>query len=643
MLRENFEFNNNVNANSAFLEELSMKLPEYFTKDGEFDIEKFRNNLRKNNIEELSAGFQLDWIGKDYAKKQAGERARTVIVPDVIHNNQDKNVKSDNLFFTGDNLEVMRHLQSVYTNSIDFIYIDPPYNTGSDGFVYPDSFEYSDDQMKSMFGLTDEQLERLKSIQGRASHSAWLTFMYPRLYLAKKMLKDTGIIFVSIDDNEQANLKELMDEIFGADNFIADLIVRRKTGPNNVGNIPPVHDYLLGYAKVQGLIEDTIGLPIKTDGYINPDNDERGPWTTMPLSANHVGPYFPIKNPITGEEYLPGNGRYWVFNETEVARRIADGRIIFGKSGQTAPVQKVFLADRLAAGKKQKIGTLIEKDGLNNLATKELTKLFDGEKVFDTPKPTDLIKYLLRVINNPDALVLDFFAGSASTADAVMSLNADDGGKRQFIMATLPEPTFTINSDGSKVPTSGGETAFKAGFESIDEISRARVMKVAEKIIAEIPGYSGDLGFKHYRMVEPIEKALEEIENFSDVQTQSDLFDNMVTRFSSESFELPGGATGEQTLLTTNLIEDGYGFDTKQVTLNFSGYMANYVDESRIYLIDTGWGPNQTKELVNAIGNRRMIVQTIVLYGYSFSMESIRELEIAIGQLESKVNLQVRY
>ena len=214
MLRDNDRYNEQVKPNSAFLNELKEKLPEFFTKDGSFDMDKFKTQLKDKNINELSEGYQLDFIGKDYARRQAGEMPGTVIVPDK-EQNHGEGKESKNLFFTGDNLEVLRHLQNNYQNKIDVIYIDPPYNTGSDGFVYPDSFEYSDDKLKEMFGISDDQVERLKSIQGKSSHSAWLTFMYPRLVLAKKLLSEKGIFFISIDNNEQSNLREVLIEIFG--------------------------------------------------------------------------------------------------------------------------------------------------------------------------------------------------------------------------------------------------------------------------------------------------------------------------------------------------------------------------------------------------------------------------------------------
>lgn len=236
MQTDNDKYNETVQPNTAFLNELKDKLPEFTTKDGFFDLGKFKNALKKKNINELNEGYQLNFIGKDYARRQAGEMPTTVIVPDERQNRGD-GIYSQNLFFTGDNLEVLRHLQNNYQNKIDLIYIDPPYNTGQDDFAYPDNFEYTDDQLEDMFGLDDDQLARLKSIQGKSSHSAWLTFMYPRLQLAKYLLKRNGVIFISIDDNEDGNLKEICDEIFGENNFLAQVIWERAYAPINLKKI----------------------------------------------------------------------------------------------------------------------------------------------------------------------------------------------------------------------------------------------------------------------------------------------------------------------------------------------------------------------------------------------------------------------
>lgn len=234
------------------------------------------SQLKDKNINELSEGYQLDFIGKDYARRQAGEMPTTVIVPDEKQN-EGEGKDSNNLFFTGDNLEVLRHLQNNYQNKIDVIYIDPPYNTGSDGFVYPDSFEYSDEKLKDMFGLDDDQVERLKSIQGKSSHSSWLTFMYPRLFLAKKLLTEHGIIFVSIDDNEQPNLSLLMDNIFGESSYSGTFVWKRTDTPANLSKtIKQSTEYIISYCKNRGNVRffGKNKKSISNNGLMNQTNSE---------------------------------------------------------------------------------------------------------------------------------------------------------------------------------------------------------------------------------------------------------------------------------------------------------------------------------------------------------------------------------
>ena len=266
--------------------------------------------------------------------------------------------------------------------------------------------------------------------------------MSRRLKIAKQLLSDKGVIFISIDDNEQAQLKLLCDEVFGSSNNVGTIIWKKKTNGNNMGLIPPVHDYILCFAKsIENLSNAYFGLPLSEEyikkTYKNPDNDPRGPWTTTDLSANHKGPYFPITNPITGEIHYPSQGRYWVFNEKEVLRRIKEGLIIFGKTGKSKPVQKVFLKNREL--KKLPVDSWWDKHGLNEDGTIELYTIFGENKVFIHPKPSILIKHLLTLSSTENSTVLDFFAGSGTTLHATMQLNAEDGGHRQCILVTNNE------------------------------------------------------------------------------------------------------------------------------------------------------------------------------------------------------------
>lgn len=320
----------------------------------------------------------------------------------------------------GDNLHSLRLLQKTHKGKINVIYIDPPYNTGGKDFVYDDAFVDEVDGFR---------------------HSKWLSFMEPRLICARNLLSDEGVIFISIDDNEVAQLKLLCDEVFGTTNFVGMIVWKKKTNGNNMGWLPPVHDYILCYSKNIEHIFD-MGYEVSEEEimkrYSNPDNDPRGPWTTSDLSANHVGPHFPITNPKTGQVFYPPEGRYWVFNEAEVQKRIEDGRIIFGKSGDARPVQRVFAKDRTIS--KRKAESWWDSNGLNADATKELRDIFNQAKVFTHPKPTQLIKDIIRIsCDKEDSIILDFFAGSGTTAQAVLDLNAEDGGTRRFIICTNNE------------------------------------------------------------------------------------------------------------------------------------------------------------------------------------------------------------
>lgn len=649
MQTDNEKYNETVQPNTAFLNELKAKLPEFFTKEGSFDLDKFRNQLKDKNVNELSEGYQLDFIGKDYARRQAGEMPSTVIVPDEKQN-QGEGKNSKNLFFTGDNLEVLRHLQNNYQNKIDVIYIDPPYNTGSDGFVYPDSFEYSDDKLKDMFGLDDDQVERLKSIQGKSSHSAWLTFMYPRLFLAKRLLSKKGIFLVSIDENEDTNLKELLDEIFGEANFIGQIIRKtRSTANDSSSGFNQQHESLYVYAQnIQSA--ELKGEKKSLEGYKNPDNDPRGPWSTADPSAKSgsESTFFEIKNPYTGLIDLPPKGRYWAFSKSTMENWIQNGKFVFKK--QYSESQRGFFIKKYASKLKsthKQVDSLFATDNIfmNQAATKYLRdKIFDGRDFFSSPKPVSFIKKIIQYSSHADSLVLDFFAGSSTTADAVMQLNAEDGGHRKFIMVQLPEKTYHTNSDGSEVPTKGGKAAYEAGFRSIDEISRERIRRAAKKIRQDneltLPE-DFDGSFKHYRVVKPVKQTLEEIDDFDPNNTN--LFTNMVDGFSSNSLGIDGDATGEETILATWLAKDGYSFDADVEEIKFSNYTAYKVEDNRLYLINEGWRAEQTKELLNKLGTYQLEIQSVVLFGYSFNVAELRELENGLKQLDSKVTLIKRY
>lgn len=667
MQTDNEKYNEAVKPNTAFLSELKNKLPEFFNKDGEFNLDKFKSELQEHNINELKDGYQLDFIGKDYARRQAGERPWTVIVPDEEQNNSEgKNSK--NLFFTGDNLEVLRHLQTNYANKIDMIYIDPPYNTGSDGFVYPDKFEYSDEKIKEMFGMDDSQIEHLKSIQGKSSHSAWLTFMYPRLFLSRNLLSDSGVIFISIDDNEVTNLRSICNELYGEDNFVAQIAVQINPRGRNLDIfVAKTIEYVLVYVMNYNN-ENSINGIEKKGKMIDEYNkkDELGKYREIGLrnrnqSFNPItrpNLYYPLYvNPKTlkvsvvkDDDYIDevwpdapdGTKTCWTWMKKKVVNE--NNLLIAGKSGNS---WRIYRKDYLVKDGK-KATTLakslwVDKEINNDYGKKAIKDLF-GSNVMTFPKSPGLLKKILKMGSKKESIILDFFAGSSTTADAVMQLNAEDGGHRKFIMVQLPEKTYTLNSDGNAVPTKGGKVAYEASFKTIDEISRERIRRAAAKIKEDnglmVPE-DFDGSFKHYRVVNPVKQTLEEIEEFD--PDNVNLFNDMVSYFSSEALGVAGNATGEQTILTTWLAKDGYNFEADVKEVSFAGYKAKLVEDSRLYLINEGWTGESTEELLNKIGNHELAVQTIILFGYSFDITSIRELEIGLKQLDSTIGLLKRY
>lgn len=667
MISDNQKFNKTIQPSSAFLSDLKIKLPEFFAENGSFDIDKFKNQLDDNNINELSEGYQLDFIGKDYARRQAGEMPTTVIVPDEKQN-KGEGKDSNNLFFTGDNLEVLRHLQNNYQNKIDVIYIDPPYNTGSDGFVYPDSFEYSDEKLKDMFDLDDEQVERLKSIQGKSSHSAWLTFMYPRLVLAKRLLSSKGIIFISIDHNEQANLTILCDELFGEINNVANLVWTNKEGGGSSDSslFRIKNESILTYSKnifqlkIKGMKISNIERYNQSDEY----ELERGKYYLQKLGMGSISYsqsldyalQCPDGSRIYPKDNNNGKRAIWRWSKDKVKWGIENDFIVFKKNndGKYTVYTKQYLKvdnTNKQIDRKQPPMSVIDNFS-STQGSKELKKL-ELQEYFSYPKPTKLIRWLLDRITTKNPLILDFFAGSSTTADAVMQLNAEDGGHRKFIMVQLPEKTYKVDQDtgkpildkgGQKIPTKGGKAAYDAGFKSIDQISRERIRRAAKKIREDneltLPE-NFDGSFKHYRVVKPIKQTLENIEDFDPNNTN--LFTNMVDGFSSQSLEVAGDTAGEDTILTTWLAKDGYSFDTNVEEIKFGNYTAHQVENNRLYLINDGWGADQTRELLNQLGTHQLEVQSVVLFGYSFNVAELRELENGLKQLDSKVTLIKRY
>lgn len=441
------------------------------------DFDLLKQALSKSLVEDENERYRLDWPGK----KASLLKANTPITK-TLRPCREESVNFDtteNLYIEGDNFEVLKILQESYLGRIKMIYIDPPYNTGND-FIYRDNFSKNKDEYEQELGLTDEEGGKLfknTDTNGRY-HSDWLSMMYERLLVSRDLLRDDGVIFISIDDNEVHNLRKICDEVFGEENFIANFIWERAFAPKNDAKyVSNSHDYILMYSKKIdvfkiGRLERTAEADAR---YSNPDNDPRGVWQSDNLTVKTYSPLgdYPITTP-SGRVVEPPTGRCWRLSKKTFFERLNDNRIWFGADGNGVPRIKRFLSELKFDGMAP-ISLLFHKDvGHSQEGTQELSRLLDGG-LFNGPKPVRLLRRLITLANTqPNDIILDFFSGSSSTAHAVMALNAEDNGNRKFIMVQLPE-ACDENSE-----------AFKAGYKTIGEIGKERIRRAGKKIVEEM-------------------------------------------------------------------------------------------------------------------------------------------------------------
>ena len=456
-----------------------------------FDV--LRQLLGDDAVEDAPEAYEFNWVGKQAARAEVLRPINKTLRP-VKEDSVDWD-NTQNLYIEGDNLEVLKLLQKSYLGKVKMIYIDPPYNTGND-FVYHDDFARSQKEEDKAAGAINEEGKRMlknTSSNGRF-HSDWCSMIYSRLMVARSLLAEDGVIFISIDDAEQKNLKNICDEVFGGENFLAQVVWERAFSPINLmKHFSPSHDYILCYANnIDLAICHGIGRSQEANNrYTNPDNDPRGVWSSSDIS---VGPavaenVYPITTP-SGRVVEPPAGRSWSLSRKAFRERLEDNRIWFGPDGDGVPRIKRFLSELRKQGiTPMTIWKHTEVDHSQG-ATQKLAKLFDGKKFFDYPKSVPLIQRCLQLYSNNDSIILDFFSGSATTAHAVMQLNAEDGGNRKFIMVQLPEET-TEDSE-----------AYKAGYKNICEIGKERIRRAGKKIKEESPLTTQDLdtGFRVFRM-----------------------------------------------------------------------------------------------------------------------------------------------
>lgn len=489
-----------LNENTQFIAE---RFPNCVTETEEglkVDFELLQQELSGDVVSGSKERYRLEWPGKRQAMVNANLPTTKTLRP-VREDSVDFD-NTENLYIEGDNLEVLKILQESYFGKIKMIYIDPPYNTGKD-FVYKDNYTQDSDEYKEESGQTDEYNRRLVSnpdTSGRY-HSDWLSMMYPRLRLARNLLKSNGAIFISIDDGEQANLKKVCDEVFGAECFVANIMWQKKTSPDARMNISAAHDHILLYSKEVGGFELNY-LPLdqgRKKSFSNPDNDPRGVWASADLTGQTghgtTSQFYSIQTP-SGTTMTPPDGRCWALAESTFHDLMADNRIWFGKDGSNRPRLKKFLSE--AKGIRPWTWWDNKSVGHNQEGAQELKALFDGKSIFDFPKPIRLLRRVVQLSTAPESndIVLDFFSGSAGLAQAVLEQSALDAIKRTFIMVQLPETLRKGSTDFKS-----NSTALAEGFDSIPQIGRERIKRAAEKIKEET-GADIDYGFKVYRVDE---------------------------------------------------------------------------------------------------------------------------------------------
>ena len=645
MIKNIIQSNEAVTPNAQTLKVLHTHFPQCFDKEGKFDIDKFKD-LIKNDIDITHEGYDLNFLGKNYAKLLASIDTTTVVQPDLEHNVKPENANSQNLYISGDNLDGLKHLLKSYTGAVKCIYIDPPYNTGSDGFVYNDNFNFTSQELIDKLSISEEQAQKIFDLttKGRASHSAWLTFMYPRLLLARDLLTPDGVIFISIDDNEQANLKLICDSVFGEESFVANIPWRKRTAKSDVPfGVSQDYESIICYAKQ----DFTAALERGTRKYFETDDLPDRPWrihdmTTQRNADERPNSNFTIINPKNGEEYPVNPNAVWRVTSETIKDFEKENRIVFPGDYDFLKISKPVLRyfkedDEKKAGEMfgfTPVSTNLPKEvGMSQDGTKDIGELFNS-KVFNFPKPVSLLKYLIKAATNFDksAIIVDFFSGSASSAQAVLEVNAEDkeGGNRTFIAIQLPEVLDSKNASQ------------KTAYEFLQSINRPttldfigieRIKRAAAKIKSETKA-DIDYGFKHYTLVEPSEDTIDKLEEFK----ETEMFTN------NDTLSL----FGKETVLETWLVKDGYGFGAKVEDVKLADYTA-YLCGKHLYFIEAGINENDMVALLDRYQQEPSFSpENIVVFGYSFNFSQTEMLRKNLFVLRDshknlKANFDIRY
>ena len=649
MIKDTIAANEAVTPNSREIAVLKDTFPSCFHTDGSFDLDRFKEFL-SDQVSVVNEGYELRFLGKNYARLLASLDTTTVIVPDEEHNAKPENAHSENVYISGDNLDGLKHLLKSYARKVKCIYIDPPYNTGTDGFAYQDSFNYTVDELSTKLSIDEIQAQRILDLtkRGSASHSAWLLFMYPRLALARDLLTNDGAIFISIDGNELQNLKAICDDLYGEDNCIGMIAnINNPKGRSDDNYFATAHEYILVYKKQEITLHPFEAEEKVVKRYR--EKDENGELFRSidlrktgdeDLRTDREDMFYPFYfNEETGDLKLGSLGDPVPDGYIEILpmkSKTVEGRWRWGKNDSSMQEGFNHLYASYMPNKKQ--WSVFEKDYLKDKegvkpttawtfkdvnserGTEAFTDLGFDKDVFPKPKPVGTIERCISLCADYNDIVLDFFSGSGTTAQSVMKMNAQNELNLRYILVQSEEITKEKSA------------ARESGFDTIDQIGIERIIRAAAKIHAEHPDTTADLGFKHFTLKEPTSETLDKLVSFSDLT----MSDGILSEF------------GLPTVLTTWLVHDGYGFTAPVQEIDFAGYKGYFMNK-HLYLI----GPNLSDAAIEAIVTKyetdgNFNPENVVLFGYSFFWTETEALKTNLKRLKDteknlRINFDIRY
>lgn len=710
--------NENVQPSDRVMAKLHADFPQCFTNEGKFDLEKFKS-LLNDKIDITEEGYDLNFLGKNYANLIASTETETVIQPDIEHNSKPENKDSQNIYISGDNLDALKHLLKSYAGKIKCIYIDPPYNTGNDGFVYNDKFNFTVEQLQTKLGIGEEKAKRILDLckRGSASHSAWLMFMAPRLMLARDLLTEDGVIFISIDDNEQANLKLLCDSVFGEENFESSITIVVNPGGRDYKQVALTNEYLILYSQDESEINE---IP-KDEPFTHSDSKggfnyrelrNRNPKFNSSNRPNLFYPFFVNPKIIDEEGYccvnLEQTEEYYV--EVKPHNSVGDesvwrwgkeksiGNIVLGNldCSQILAKQKkdggwnIYEKNRKSTSKVKSLwGTKDDLSMRTEDGTREVRNLL-GKALFDHPKPVELIKRVLQISVSNNDIVLDFFSGSATTAEALIKNNTENGLNNRFILVQIPidednEYKLSKSDKRKKIEeildfldeNDHPHTLDYIGFERIcrasakiksdlqeeikqkesqlktkeeklaKESQQVKIFEEENPLTQEIETLKGEIetkketlqnldwGFKHFTLQDVPQDTLDKMETFDPSMSNAFADPDVLQSF------------GAETVLATWMVKDGYGLTQNAELLQLADYTA-YHCGGHIYMIEgESFDEKAMIALVDKYGQEADFnPHNVVLFGYSFTFtqtEMLKKNLSAVKKLNESINIDIRY